>query len=54
MFSVTGFFYARSKGKKKTPAQSFVPSRKRAEQDYLRQVSEQADRPAPDEPDPPR
>ena len=38
VFSVTGFFYARSKGKKKTPAQSFVPSKKRAEQDYLRQA----------------
>ncbi len=50
VFSVTGFFYARSKGKKKTPAQNFVPSRKRAEQDYLRQISEQADRPAPDDP----
>ena len=38
VFSVTGFFYARSKGKKRTPAQNFVPSKKTAEQDYLRQV----------------
>ena len=38
MFSVTGFFYARSKGKKRTPAQNFVPSKKTAKQDYLRQA----------------
>ena len=25
VFSVTGFFYARSKGAKRTPAQNFVP-----------------------------
>ncbi len=40
VFSVTGFFYAKSKGRRKTPAQSFVPSRKTAEQDYLRQAEE--------------
>ncbi|MCI5499883.1 MAG: hypothetical protein MR419_10220 [Clostridiales bacterium] len=38
VFSVTGFFYARSKGNKKTPAQSFVPSRKSEAQDYLKQA----------------
>ncbi len=38
VFSVTGFFYARSKGKKKTPAQNFVPSRKTEETDYLQQA----------------
>lgn len=38
VFSVTGFFYARSKGKKKTPAQNFVPSKKTAQQDYLQQA----------------
>ena len=38
VFSVTGFFYARSKGKKRTPAQNFVPSKKTAKQDYLRQA----------------
>lgn len=38
VFSLTGYFYARSKGKKKTPAQNFVPSRKSAEHDYLRQA----------------
>lgn len=41
VFSVTGFFYAKSKGRKKTPAQSFVPSKKTAEQDYLRQAREE-------------
>lgn len=38
VFSITGFLYACSQGKKKTPAQSFVPSRKSVEQDYLRQA----------------
>jgi len=41
VFSVTGFFYAKSKGRKKTPAQGFVPSRKRADHDYLNQVREE-------------
>ena len=41
VFSVTGFFYAKSKGKKRTPAQNFVPSRKTAEHDYLRQAMEE-------------
>ena len=41
VFSITGFFYARSKGTKKTPAQSFVPSTKSAERDYLTQVREE-------------
>ncbi len=38
VFSITGFFYARSKGKQKTPAQNFVPSKKTADQDYLQQA----------------
>ena len=42
VFSVTGFFYARSKGARRTPAQSFVPSKKTEEQDYLRQAEEAA------------
>ena len=42
VFSVTGYFYARSKGKKRTPAQNFVPSKKTAEQDYLRQARNNA------------
>ena len=41
VFSVTGFFYARSKGRKKTPAQSFVPSKKTEEQDYLKQAQKE-------------
>ena len=48
VFSVTGFFYARSKGKKRTPAQSFVPSKKTAEQDYLRQARESGNSAAPE------
>ena len=42
VFSVTGFFYARSKGKKKTPAQNFVPSRKTEETDYLQQARKES------------
>ena len=42
VFSITGFFYAKSKGKKRTPAQNFVPSRKTADHDYLRQALEEA------------
>ena len=40
VFSLTGFFYVKSKGRKKTAAQSFVPSKKTAEQDYLQQALE--------------
>ena len=35
VFSVTGFFYAKSQGRKKTAAQNFVPSKKTADQDYF-------------------
>ena len=38
LFSLTGFFYAKSKGRKRTAAQNFVPSRKTAETDYLYQL----------------
>ena len=38
VFSVTGFFYARSKGEKRTAAQSFVPSKKTEKTDYLNQA----------------
>ena len=34
--------YAKSKGKKRTPAQNFVPSRKTEDHDYLRQAMEEA------------
>lgn len=42
VFSVTGFFYARSKGERRTPAQSFVPSKKTEETDYLKQAQERS------------
>ena len=42
VFSVTGFFYALSKGRKRTPAQNFVPSKKTADRDYLAQVREES------------
>ena len=38
VFSVLGFFYAAGKGEKKSAAIRFVPSRKTAEQDYLRKI----------------
>ena len=41
VFSTTGFLYVKSKGRKKTAAQSFVPSKKTAEQDYLQQALEE-------------
>ena len=41
VFSFTGFFYAKSKGKKRTAAQGFVPSRKTADRDYLNQAREE-------------
>ena len=42
VFSVTGFFYARSKGEKRTAAQNFVPSKKTEETDYLKQAREKS------------
>ncbi len=42
VFSVTGFFYAKSKGRRKTPAQGFVPSKKTKATDYLHQAWEEA------------
>ena len=56
VFSVTGFFYARSKGEKRTAAQSFVPSKKTEETDYLKQVREEGaaeSTAAPEDPEPP-
>ena len=41
VFSVAGFFYARSKGQKKMAALGFVPSKKTAETDYLKQAREE-------------
>jgi hypothetical protein len=40
VFSVTGFFYARGKGQRKSAAQNFVPSKKAEAQDYLKQARE--------------
>ncbi|MBQ2739457.1 MAG: hypothetical protein IJE22_05735 [Oscillibacter sp.] len=37
VFSVAGFFYARTKGEKKNAALGFVPSKKTEETDYLKQ-----------------
>jgi len=45
VFSVTGFFYAKSKGQKKTPAQGFVPSKKTADHDYLKLAREENGKP---------
>ncbi|MCI8970442.1 MAG: hypothetical protein HFF99_03150 [Oscillibacter sp.] len=48
VFSFTGFFYAKSKGRKRTAAQGFVPSRKTADRDYLNQAREEnGDKPEP-------
>ena len=55
VFSATGFFYARSQGEKRTAAQSFVPSKKTEETDYLRQAREESaaeNGVAPEEPEP--
>ena len=41
VFSVTGYFYAKSKGQKKTEAQDFVPSRKDPGRDYLTQIRDE-------------
>ena len=50
VFSVTGFFYAKSKGRRRTPAQGFVPSKKTEEQDYLEQARKEQDLPEREEP----
>lgn len=38
VFSVSGFFYARSQGRRKTAAQDFVPSPKATGQDFLQKA----------------
>ena len=40
VFSVAGYFYARSKGKKRAAALNFVPSKKNEDHDYLQQARE--------------
>lgn len=41
VFSVLGFFYAQSKGRRNAAAQGFVPSKKTADCDYLQQAREE-------------
>ena len=53
VFSVTGFFYARSKGEKRTAAQNFVPSKKTEETDYLKQARRENSGNVPEKPDAP-
>ena len=50
VFSITGFFYAKSKGRRRTPALGFVPSKKTQEQDYLEQARKEQDLPEREEP----
>lgn len=50
VFSITGFFYAKSKGRRRTPAQGFVPSKQTEEQDYLEQARKEQDLPEREEP----
>ena len=52
VFSLTGFFYARHKGRRKSAAQSFVPSKKTADRDYLRQALEEVRQEEPQSPAP--
>ena len=49
VFSAAGFLYAKSKGKSRGAALSFVPSRKTRDHDYLRQAQEE-NGVAPEEP----
>ena len=42
VFSVLGFFYARSKGTRQTGTQSLVPRKKHADRDFLRHIRESA------------
>lgn len=42
VFSTTGYFYAKSKGRKKSAAQSFVPSKKTEDADFLKQAQVEA------------
>ena len=41
VFSTTGYFYAKNKGRKKSAAQSFVPSKKAEDADFLKQIQEE-------------
>ena len=48
VFSIFGFFYVKSKGRTRTMAHNFVPSRKTEENDYLKQAEIIANEPHPD------
>ncbi|MBO5330429.1 MAG: hypothetical protein J6A71_07955 [Anaerotignum sp.] len=41
VFSTTGYFYAKNKGRKKSAAQNFVPSKKAEDADFLKQIQEE-------------
>lgn len=41
VFSVAGFFFAKSKGKRKSVTQSFVPCKKTEDTDYLKQIRQE-------------
>jgi hypothetical protein len=43
VFSISGFFYTKNKGKKKSTVQNFVPRRKPEEKDFLKLVREEQD-----------
>jgi len=47
VFSVAGYFYARSKGRQKTAAQDFVPSKKAGDRDFLKQARSETPEPEP-------
>ena len=51
VFSVIGYFYAASKGRRQTAAESFVPSKKEAARDYLRQARAEYGLPVPAAPE---
>jgi len=51
VFSVIGYFYAASKGRRQTAAESFVPSKKEAARDYLRQARAEHGLPDPAAPE---
>ena len=45
VFSVPGYFYARSKGTRQTATQSLVPKKKDADRDFLKKAAEENDTP---------
>ena len=43
VFSIAGYFYSKSKGNTKSAAVGFVPSRKRADRDFLKKAREETE-----------